>query len=112
MVQEEFFKRRPQISPVIYAFELVDVPTHKGYLKIGYTDRDADTRVKEIMHTSAVSYRIVLEESAMRPDGSCISDHDVHKYLKAHGAAAFNEGKDKNEWYKCSIGEVKRRLTP
>lgn len=110
MVQEEFFKRRPQISPVIYAFELVDVPTHKGYLKIGYTDRDADTRVKEIMHTSAVSYRIVLEESAMRPDGSCITDHDVHKYLKAHGAAAFNEGKDKNEWYKCSIGEVKKAI--
>ena len=59
----DFFAPRPEITPTIYAYELVDVASHKGYLKVGYTERDVDTRVAEQMHTSAVSYRIVIRAS-------------------------------------------------
>ncbi len=51
----DFFAPRPEITPTIYAYELIGVASHKGYLKVGYTERDVDTRVAEQMHTSAVS---------------------------------------------------------
>ncbi|MGN1134332.1 MAG: DEAD/DEAH box helicase family protein, partial [Oscillospiraceae bacterium] len=94
------------VTPTIYAFE-INAEDHKGYLKIGYTDRTAEERVAEIMHTSTVGYKIVYTESAMRKDGTCISDHDVHRYLKKHGFRQFNAGKDKNEVYKCTVKDVK-----
>ena len=51
---QEFFQQRPDVTPTIYAYELVGVTSHKGYLKVGYTERDVETRVAEQMHTSAV----------------------------------------------------------
>lgn len=105
-----FFAPRPEITPTIYAYELVDVASHKGYLKVGYTERDVDTRVAEQMHTSAVSYRIVLRASAMRPDGSCFTDHDVHAVLKKKGYMQLNAGDDRNEWFKCDLNAVKAAI--
>ena len=104
------FTPRPDITPTIYAYELIGVDSHKGYLKVGYTERDAETRVAEQMHTSAVRYRIVLIESAMRPDGSYFTDHDIHAVLKKRGFRQLNAGEDKNEWYKCDINAVKAAI--
>ena len=87
---QEFFTQRPQVTPTIYAYELVNVPTHEGYIKVGYTDRDAETRVKEQLHTSGVAYRILLTESAMRDDGTCFTDHEIHKFLAARGVFRLN----------------------
>lgn len=107
---QEFFTQRPQVNPIIYAYELVNVPTHEGYIKVGYTDRDAETRVKEQLHTSGVAYRILLTESAMRDDGTCFTDHDIHKFLAARGIFRLNEGEDDNEWFKCSVDTVKQAI--
>ena len=52
MANQEFFIQRPSINPTIYAYELVEVGTHKGYVKVGYTERDVETRVWEQMHTN------------------------------------------------------------
>jgi hypothetical protein len=82
---KEFFPQRPKTNPTVYAYELVDVPTHKGLLKIGYTDRDAATRVAEQLKTSAVNYKIVLEQSAMHNNGSTFTDHEIHRYLRKQG---------------------------
>ena len=106
----DFFAPRPEITPTIYAYELMGVESHKGYLKVGYTDRDADTRIKEQMHTSAVPYRIVLQASAMRPDGSCFSDHEVHAVLRKRGYRQLNAVEDKNEWFKCDLNAVKSAI--
>ena len=107
---QEFFTQRPQVTPTIYAYELVNVPTHEGYIKVGYTDRDAETRVKEQLHTSGVAYRILLTESAMRDDGTCFTDHEIHKFLAARGVFRLNEGKADNEWFKCSVDAVKQAI--
>lgn len=107
---QEFFTQRPQVNPTIYAYELVNVPTHEGYIKVGYTDRDAETRVKEQLHTSGVAYRILLTESAMRDDGTCFTDHEIHKFLAARGIFRLNEGEDDNEWFKCSVDAVKQAI--
>ena len=78
-----FFPPRPAATLTIYAYELIDVPGHSGLLKVGYTNRNAKDRVAEQLKTSQVRYRIVLDESAMRPDGSAFTDHDVHRHLKS-----------------------------
>ena len=103
---QEFFKQRPQVTPTIYAYELVGVASHKGYLKIGYTDRNVETRIKEQLHTSSVPYKIILKESAMRADGTCFTDHDVHAILRQKGFLQLNEGIDKNEWFCCGAKDV------
>lgn len=103
---QEFFKQRPQVTPTIYAYELVGVASHKGYLKIGYTDRNVETRIKEQLHTSSIPYKIILKESAMRADGTCFTDHDVHAILRQKGFLQLNEGIDKNEWFCCGAKDV------
>jgi len=107
MPNQELFTQRPSVTPTIYAFSLPDVTTHKGFLKIGYTDRDAETRVKEILQTSGVRYKIVLEESAMRSDGTVFTDHDVHVLLKNRGFVRLFEDSERNELFQCSVQDVK-----
>ena len=107
---QEFFIQRPAVTPTIYAYELVGVQSHKGYLKVGYTDRDAETRIKEQLHTSGIPYRILLKESAMRPDGSCFTDHEVHAVLRRKGFTQYLEGADRNEWFRCSVRDVQSAI--
>ena len=105
-MSQEFFIQRPAITPTIYAYEFVGVNSHKGYIKVGYTDRDVETRVKEQLHTSGIEYKILLKESAMRSDGTCFTDHEIHTALKRKGFLQLNQGLDKNEWFKCTVNDV------
>ena len=50
--------------------------------KVGYTTVDAQSRVAQqypTLRPGKPPYRIVLEESAMRNDGTVFTDHDVHR---------------------------------
>ena len=105
MTQKEFFPPRPAATPTIYTYELVGMDTHKGSFKIGFTDRNAQQRIKEQLGTAATQYRIVFEESAMRRDGSSFTDHDVHRLLR--------QKKFKNpegEWYKCTLIDLQKAI--
>ena len=101
MNKNAFFPPRPSSNPTIYAYELVGVNTHKGLLKVGFTERDAKTRVAEQLKTSAVKYKIVFEESAMRKDGGSFTDFDVHKLLRKKGIE-----NPEGEWFKCTVKDV------
>ena len=103
---QEFFSQRPSVNPIIYAYRLIGVQSHEGYIKVGYTERDADTRVKEQIGASHVPYEILHTESAMRDDGSVFLDHEVHAILERRGFQKLNIPED-NEWYKCSVADVK-----
>ncbi|WP_169704792.1 DUF4926 domain-containing protein [Runella slithyformis] len=105
MSKKEFFPPRPSTNPTIYAYELVGVATHKGLLKIGYTDRDAQTRIKEQLGTAAIQYKIVFEESAMKKDGSSFTDHDIHRYLRKQGFA-----NPEGEWFKCNLNDLRKAI--
>ncbi|MEN8494611.1 GIY-YIG nuclease family protein, partial [Dehalococcoides sp. THU3] len=107
----EFFVQRPSVTPTIYAYSLPDVASHKGYIKVGYTERDVEKRIAEQMHTSGVAYKILLKESAMCKDGTCFSDHDVHAILHRKGFGQLKGGADRNEWFKCSAGDVLSAIT-
>jgi hypothetical protein len=105
MSKKEFFPPRPSTNPTIYAYELVGVATHKGLLKIGFTDRDAQTRIKEQLGTAAIQYKIVFEESAMKRDGSSFTDHEVHRLLREWKVVNAS-----GEWYKCNLNDLRRAI--
>jgi hypothetical protein len=103
-MSKEFFPPRPESKPTIYAYEDTN-PQYQGLLKIGYTTVDAQTRVARqypTLRPGKPPYRVVLEESAMRNDGTVFSDHDVHRYLKIVGVK-----NPEGEWFKCSFDRVK-----
>ena len=72
MPDMEFFPQRSGSYPSIYAYEFIGVKSHKGYIKIGYTERDVETRVKEQTQQARVPYRILGTWSAMKNDGSAL----------------------------------------
>ena len=106
----DFFVQRPAITPTIYVYELIGVATHKGYIKIGYTERDVATRIKEQLHTSAIPFKILYQESAMCEDGSVFIDKDIHRILERRGFKQLNAIKDNNEWYNCSLDDIKAAI--
>ena len=105
MSKKDFFPPRPFINPTIYAYELVGVETHNGLLKIGFTDRDAQTRIKEQLGTAAIKHNIVFEESAMKSDGSSFTDHEVHRLLREWKVVNAS-----GEWYKCTLNDLRRAI--
>ena len=105
MMATEFFPQRPKAHPMIYAYEDTN-PQYKGLLKVGYTAIDVDKRVAQQYPTKrpdgSVPYRIVFRESAMYPDGSSFTDHDVHRVLKRKHIASVG-----GEWFRCTVNDVR-----
>ena len=62
------------------------------------------------MHTSGVPYTIVMQESAMRPDGSCFTDKDVHAVLRRNGFRQYREDEDDNELFRCTAADVRAAI--
>ena len=44
----QFFAPPPKLNPTIYAYEFVNVPSHQGYLKIGYTEREPRSEERRV----------------------------------------------------------------
>ncbi len=102
---EEILAPKPEVRPRIYAYSIADV-THKDQLKIGQTTRDVKKRVAEQTKTAAIKYKIELDESAEREDGSVIRDHEVRAALVRKGFTNTTL-----EWMRCTVKDVKTVLT-
>ena len=103
-MSNEFFPSRPKSRPAIYAYEDTN-PQYAGLLKVGYTTVDAQSRVARqypTLRPGKLPYRIVLEESAMRNDGTVFTDHDVHRMLRINGIK-----NPEGEWFRCTATEVR-----
>ena len=105
MPAQDLLRGRVTATPTIYAYEHVDYPAHKGWLKVGYTTRTAEIRAREQNQTSHVRYRIVLERPAMRKDGSTFDDRLVRSILR-NGHIPNPEG----EWCICDVGTVEKAI--
>lgn len=102
---EEILAPKPEARPRIYAYS-IDDPAHKGLLKAGQTTRDVKQRVAQQVKTAAIkNYRIELDESAERDDGTILTDHDVR-------AALVKKGFENTEleWMRCSVADVRTVL--
>lgn len=103
----DFFPQRPASRPTIYAYEDTN-PQYAGLLKVGYTTVDAQSRVAQqypILRPGKPPYRIVLEESAMRGDGTAFTDRDVHRMLRINGVKNPD-----GEWFRCTLAQVKAAI--
>ena len=104
MSPDNFFPPRPESKPTIYAYEDTN-PQYAGLPKVGYTTVDVQDRVAQQYPTKRPGrppYRVVLEESAMRNDGSAFTDHEVHRALRAKDIK-----NPEGEWFECSLDQVK-----
>src|SRR5271157_1965817 len=103
---EEILTPKPSARPRIYAYS-IDDEAHTGLLKIGQTTRNVQQRIAEQLKTAAIkNYKIELDESAERDDGTIFSDHEVRAALVRKKFA-----NPELEWVRCSLKDVKTVLT-
>ena len=106
-MSQDFFPPRPASQPTIYAYEDTN-PQYAGLLKVGYTTRTVQKRLSDIYPVKTPGqppYRILLEESAMRNDGSVFTDHDVHRMLRLNGIRNPD-----GEWFRCTSAQVQSAI--
>lgn len=100
---KDFFSDPTNINPRIYAYEDTN-PQYRGLLKVGYTSVDVKKRVAQqypTLRPGNLPYKIIVDEPAMKNDGTIFSDHDVHRQLKKNGII-----QEKGEWFRCDEKDV------
>jgi hypothetical protein len=106
-MSREFFPPRPAARPTVYAYEDTH-PQYAGLLKVGYTTVDVKGRVAQqypTLRPGKPPYRIVLEEPAMRSDGTVFTDHDVHRMLRINGVK-----NPEGEWFRCTAEQARSAI--
>ena len=94
------------VIPQCYAYTTPGVPAHDGWTKIGFTERDVETRIKEQTHTVGVVPKIwwhMLAAYITAPLGT-FTDKAFHAYLKKLGVPR-QEG---TEWFQIDPNQAKR----
>jgi hypothetical protein len=102
---QEFFPQRPKVDPRIYAYALPKIPGKEGLIKVGYTTRKSVERIQEQSGAMHIVPDILLDEPAVKYDGTYFKDHDVHRVLRAKGVINI-EG----EWFKATLNDVKAAI--
>ena len=98
--------RSRRLGRRIYAYS-IDDKAHEGLLKVGQTTRNVKQRIAEQLKTAAIkNYKIELDESAERDDGTIFSDHEVRAALVRKKFA-----NPELEWMRCSLQDLKTVLT-
>ena len=94
----------PLNPPKIYAYS---DSRFAGCLKVGYTTKTAQARVAEQypVNLPSQSYKIELDEIALRNDGSFFTDHDVHRVLTRKQIQRVN-----GEWFQCNLAAVQAAI--
>ncbi|WP_243062004.1 DEAD/DEAH box helicase family protein [Humibacter sp. RRB41] len=103
---EEILIPKPESRLRIYAYS-IDDDAHAGLLKVGQTTRDVKVRVAQQLKTAAIkNYKIDLDESAVRDDGTIFRDFDVRARLVQKGLE-----NTELEWMRCTIDDVRTAIT-
>ena len=94
----------PLNPPKIYAYS---DSRFAGCLKVGYTTKTAQARIAEQypVNLPSQSYKIELDEIALRDDGSFFTDHDVHRVLTRKQIQRVN-----GEWFQCNLAAVQAAI--
>lgn len=107
----DFFAQ--QNKPRIYAYTepqyakrpWTGVRNGKGVIKVGYTTKDVKERITEqypVKRPGGHPFDILLDEVAIRNDGTLFKDHDVHNALKKMKVVRLD-----GEWFECTVDEIK-----
>ncbi|MDD6186094.1 MAG: GIY-YIG nuclease family protein [Bacteroidales bacterium] len=110
MNDEDFFPARPDVEPMIYAYEEKN-PRYAGMLKVGFASAGVERRVAEqfpvLKPGEGKPYRIVFSGSAMYPTGGSFRDHAVHGMLERMGFPRLKADGRKTEWFNCGVADVR-----
>ena len=99
MIKDKVVDKKTLSKPKIYGYT---DKTYPGLIKVGYTTIGVKDRVKQQYPTKRpdIPYKIILEESAIREDGTTFIDEDVHYILRSKGFP-----NPAGEWFKCTIND-------
>ena len=91
--------------PQIYAYTTPQIADHKGWVKIGYTEKlSVEDRIKEQCHTAGVAWHIEWSGNAMYESSTkTFHDTDFHAFLEKKGI----ERDDHTEWFHINSNEAK-----
>lgn len=81
----------------------------EGLIKVGFTTKSSQERIAEQFGTNKPidnPYEILLDDIAIRFDGTYFTDHDVHKVLEKAGYYKFPN----TEWFECTLEEVEQAI--
>ena len=103
---EEILAPKPDVRPRIYAYSIAD-KAHEGQLKVGQTTIGVKQRVADQLKTPAIeNYKIEIDKSAERHDGTIFTDHEVRAALVMKG---FEN--PQLEWMRCTVTDVNTVIT-
>ena len=92
-------------EPKIYGYIDLYDPSKKGYIKIGETARDLETRINEQYPSAGLimerPYKIVFCKSSIRKDGSIFHDKQIHKLLDSKNFQSLGR-----EFWKCDLKDL------
>ena len=82
-------KTTTKVTPQCYAYTTPGVPKHDGWTKIGFTERDVETRIKEQLHTANIEHKLwwYMHATYMTEPYGTFTDRDFHAYLKKLGVS-------------------------
>ncbi|MCH4065004.1 MAG: DEAD/DEAH box helicase family protein [Lachnospiraceae bacterium] len=94
-----------KVTPQCYAYTTPGVPAHDGWTKIGFTERDVETRINEQTHTVGVDHKTWwhMRAAFMTEPYGTFTDKDFHAYLKKLGISR-EEG---TEWFEIEPNTAK-----
>ena len=95
-----------EVTPVCYAYTTPELRKHDGWTKIGFTERDAEDRIREQVFTSDLDYKLEWANNAVyEGSNETFRDSDFHKYLVNLGF----QRKEGKEWFEIDpdLAELK-----
>lgn len=92
-------------TPTIYAYKLY-VPDRFHHIKVGYTEKNPQIVIFDDTAWAGLTPDIIMVESAVKADGSILSDAEFHAFLRQQGFSELQSGKDHYGWFECEPKDV------
>jgi hypothetical protein len=104
---DELLPEKPEARLRIYAWSTKEIKKFEGCLKVGQTtQKDVNVRIKQSQGVAQVKYKLEVDESAEREDGTVFRDSAVRERLKAKGFENVAL-----EWMRCTAQDVAIAIT-
>ena len=104
---EELLPDKPEARLRIYAWSTKEIKKYEGCLKVGQTtQKDVNVRIRQSQGVAPVKYKLEIDESAEREDGTVFRDGAVRDRLKAKGFKNVEL-----EWMRCTAKDVAAAIT-
>ena len=103
-----------QVVPMIYCYTTPEIARHNGWVKIGYTEQDVDTRINQQVKTADVIAHKEWQGNAIFEDGSAqrFTDKEFHAYLrkKKIDNKRFGDTDKQSEWFNIEAVPAKNHF--